>query len=266
MPCSLPEPDSPWAGPTIPPPISRADSRQIDHLAATRYATPTLLLIEHAALACQSVLLDLLDQRRRSDPTRRSRPRPDRILIFAGPGNNGADGLALARLLALRHDLHVLIALAADPADLAPDARLQYDMARARNVPFHPISAPLSEIDVAVDALLGVGLSRPILRDSNPFHAAIDAIALLRAAGADVLAIDVPTGLDADTGRPPSDPAGLPGAAVHADLTVSFIAPKLGFAHPYSRTYTGRVVVKPISIPTSLLRDLAPTSSPRPRT
>src|SRR5262249_46714856 len=91
-----------------------------------------------------------------------------------------------------------------------------------------------------VDGLLGTGLTRPV---EGPLRAVIEAI---NRSGRPVLALDLPSGLDADTGRPQ-------GLAVRATATITFVAPKLGFDQPGAEAYTGAVEVAPIGVPRRLL-------------
>ncbi|MBU0493956.1 MAG: NAD(P)H-hydrate dehydratase [Chloroflexi bacterium] len=169
-----------------------------------------------------------------------------RVLILVGPGNNGGDGLVAARHL---HDAGASVSLYVWKRKLDDDAN--YQQTQERRVPtafaaadggFSALRATLNETDVVVDALLGTGVARPIegqlqdllaeVRDHRP--------ALL-------LAVDLPTGLNPDTGA--LDPAAVP-----ADVTVTFALPKRGFYQPPGAGAVGRVVVADIGVPP----DLAP--------
>ncbi len=175
------------------------------------------------------------------------------ILIFCGRGNNGGDGLVVARLLEERR-LHPEVFLLADPGSLAPDAQEQWtrylalggrhhvvaDADRLATRVRHACRAGTLTPPLVLDALLGTG-SRGAPR--GLCGAAVTLIQQLRATtGAEVLAVDLPTGLDADTGQ-------VPGAAVAADLTVTMAYAKVGFFAYPGRLHTGRVRVVDIGIP-----------------
>ncbi len=136
------------------------------------------------------------------------------LAVVAGPGNNGGDGLVLARL-ARQAGLDAQVLLVADPASLYGEAREAHDDLRASGIdtqPFDP--AVLARADVVVDALLGIGARGDL---GAGLREAIEAI---NAAGRRVFAIDLPSGLDPDTGH------ALP--AVRATATITFIALKQG--------------------------------------
>jgi len=176
-------------------------------------------------------------------------PAAARVAIVCGSGNNGGDGFVIARHL---HNARVSVAilLACEPDRITGDARINYDIVKRMSLPIHRIQTAeqlaaqqvvLREADVVVDALLGTGFSgepRP------PLDAAIEAINA--ASQAKVVAVDVPSGLDCDTGRP-SHPC------VRADLTVTFVARKTGFDARAAREHLGRVIVADIGVPVELL-------------
>lgn len=218
--------------------FSRAGVRALDHAAATELAIPTLLLMEHAALALREAALGVLSQRGL-----------DRVCILCGPGNNGGDGLALARLLWL-DGRNVRALLIADPARVKGDAGMNLQIAQRLGLPLEMAPggppAPLAEParTLLVDALVGTGLERPL---DGAIAAGAAWINRQRDAGATVLAVDVPSGLDADTGRPLGD------VAVRADLTVTLAGMKRGLLNPASRAYAGEVRVGSICLPDGLL-------------
>ncbi len=146
---------------------------------------------------------------------RRHWPDTRSIAVACGVGNNAGDGFVVARL-AREAGLEAEVLLAGDPARLQGDAATNLERWRGLGGPVRAWSgeAPPA-VDVLVDALFGIGLDRPV---SGVFAACVEA---LDAAPAPVLALDVPSGLDADGGE-------VLGAAVHAAATVTFIAPKRG--------------------------------------
>lgn len=189
------------------PLYTAAQTRALDHSAIETQGIPGILLMKRAGT---STLAEI----QRRWPAARS------LTVLCGGGNNGGDGYIVAAL-ARQRGLAVRVFALADPERLQGDAARARRFAAAAGVPvaaWH--GAADLDGEVLVDALLGTGLTRPVRDD----YAA--AIAALNAAPAPVVAVDIPSGLDADTG------AEL-GIAVRAAVTVTFIGRKLGL-------YTGR--------------------------
>lgn len=156
-------------------------------------------------------------------------PHAQRVWIAAGPGNNGGDGLEVAVLL---HDagFTVEVTLLADPARLPADARTAHQRAVAAGVPIGTgLPSPLGPQDLAIDALLGVGATRAPAGDLAALVRHLDAQPCA------VLAIDLPSGLDADTGQP------LGPDCVHATHTLSLLTLKPGLVTGAGRDHTGEV-------------------------
>ena len=164
-----------------------------------------------------------------------------RVLAVAGPGNNGGDAIEAARLLA-EHGLDVTVLLCANPTRLPADARNVLE--RARNSPINFLDAagassvPQGDWDLAIDGLFGIGLTRPI---SGVHRMLVEGINSLRCP---VLALDVPSGLDADTGSI----VGSDGIAVRATHTLTFIADKPGLHTLFGRDCAGHVHVASLDI------------------
>lgn len=161
-------------------------------------------------------------------------PHAPRTWVACGPGNNGGDGLVAAAWL-YRAGRQVAVSLAGDPARLPADALRAWAEAREIGVPIHPGPAcPFTPRpgDLAIDALLGIGASRP------PEGALAGAVAALHDWPGTVLAVDVPTGLDGDTGRL-FDPAA--GRCVRADHTLSLLTLKPGLFTAHGRDHAGAV-------------------------
>jgi len=205
--------------------------READRRTIEDFGMPGLVLMENAATGVV-------------DAVREAYPGARRILILCGTGNNGGDGLAAARHLNNGgHDVSVL--LFGDPSKLSPDAGVNYTLAVAFRVPIRTIAgedlaALATELDdrppdVIIDALLGTGLDRPL---GGRFE---DAVSLVAASGAPVVAVDVPTGLNGSTSE-------VSGTALHADLTVTFAALKRCHAIPPACLHCGDVVVVDIGI------------------
>ena len=251
------------------PLLTPQQCRQLDHIAIDQRGVPSLDLMERAAQAVAEAAEDLLSDRRRENEfapaafcsggelpepvqallDRRRQDSAPWAAVFCGPGNNGGDGLAAARLL-LQRGIAVRTILVGDWAKMTADAR---EMARRlRDVggsieEFDPgdleQSAWLSLCDCAIDALLGVGLKRPVQR------AFLAAVRRLNSLSCSVVACDLPTGLDGDTGR-------VLGEAVRADMTVTFTATKPGLYLDQGRVYSGQVRVIDIGLPGDLTAPL----------
>ncbi|MEF8794210.1 NAD(P)H-hydrate dehydratase [Thiohalorhabdus sp.] len=166
-----------------------------------------------------------------------------RIAVLAGGGNNGGDGYVVARRLREAGAAVVLVAVA-DPERLeadAADAAGRWHQAGGQTVSWE--AAPdLKDFDLLVDALLGTGLSSKV---HTPYH---EAIAAMAAASAPVVAVDIPSGLDADSGR-------VLGIAPTADLTVTFVGRKRGLFTADAGDVTGEVVFDDLGIPESVYAD-----------
>ena len=184
-------------------PLSLHDAAQVRALDARLMAagTPGAVLMQRAAQAAWRAL-------------RRRWPQVRKLCVLAGPGNNAGDGYLLA-VLARRAGWDVQVYSLADPARLRDAAAQAYAEACAQGVQVQPWHAEAVLDGLLVDAMLGTGLAGEL---REPYASAV---ARINASGLPCLALDIPSGLCADTGR-------LWGATVRADLTVTFIALKLG--------------------------------------
>jgi NAD(P)H-hydrate epimerase len=199
--------------------------REIDRRAIEEYGVPSPALMENAGRA-------VADAVRALDPMRR------RVLLVCGRGNNGGDGFVAARHLANGGFEAMLLLAEGEPRG---DAEL---MARSARRMCAVVSSMLAvSPDLIVDALYGTGLTRPV---EGP---ARELIRRINGAQVPVVAVDVPSGLDADTGR-------VLGEAVRATVTVTMGLPKVGFER--AAEYVGRLVVADIGIPRALLESPPP--------
>jgi NAD(P)H-hydrate epimerase len=209
--------------------------RAIDERAASEYGMPTLLLMENAGRAVSERALRMLRKRKNSAA-------PPRVQVLCGKGNNGGDGFVAARHL-LNRGARVECLLAGDPAEVRGDARVNMELLEKLGLPVQPRAggtAPRLDADLLVDALLGTGFRG---EPRGPVGAMITAI---NEAGLPVLAVDLPSGLDADTGRPAS-------LCVRATETVTFGLPKVGLLGYPGRALAGKLAVANISLPHPLL-------------
>lgn len=209
------------------PLVGAETMRALDRHTIEVLGVPGEVLMESAGRAVTEVaLLEI-----------QARPGAEGVRIVCGTGNNGGDGLVVARHLA-QAGVAVEVELIGDPERLSADAARNLERARAVGV---EVSAgPLSGAGpgVWVDAIFGTGLSRNV---EGAAAEAIERIARARKAGARVIAIDVPSGLDADRGQ-------TLGRAVRADRTVAIGLPKLGLALEPGRSLAGEVSVARIGI------------------
>ncbi len=216
------------------PLYSAAQVKALDARAIRAFQLEGYTLMQRAAAAALAEL-------------RETWPRARRLLVLAGPGNNGGDALDLARQ-ALAQGLAVDCILLAEPQALRGEAAQAWQAARQAGLGLQPLQALgklLVAADVVVDGLLGTGLSRPV---SDAFAAVIDQ---LNASARPVLALDLPSGLAADTGA-------VLGAAVVADLTVSFIGRKQGLYTGAARNHTGRIAFSDLAVPAGVYDGCAP--------
>jgi NAD(P)H-hydrate epimerase len=210
--------------------LSRAQVRELDRRAIQDFGVPGVVLMENAGRGAAEILLALGVR--------------GRVVICCGKGNNGGDGFVIARHLDLAgRDVRILLFSPAE--DLRGEARVHHDIITRAGLSIQvpdpaSVNEELKAAEWVVDALFGTGLSSPA---RPPFDRMIQTINSCRAR---VLAVDIPSGLDCDTGEPM-------GAAVHADHTVSFVAMKKGFLNPASRHWTGQVHVAGIGVPKCLL-------------
>jgi NAD(P)H-hydrate epimerase len=223
--------------------FTRDAVRRLDRLAVEEFAIPSIVLMENAARHVTDVALDGLEG-----------IATPKVLVVCGPGNNGGDGLAAARHL---HNagLRVTVFLAGNAAQYAGDARVNLDVINRMGLrvfqmdpanPSRSMAAAadgLGATDLVIDALVGTGLSRDL---NETFEKVVHAINELAADGVPVLAVDLPSGMDADTGSPRR-------VAVRATVTVTFAGIKEGFFALEAQPFLGEVVVADIGVPRELL-------------
>ncbi len=205
------------------------EMREMDRRTIQEWGLPGMVLMENAGRrvvdACEGLLAELP---------------PGRVVIAAGRGNNGGDGFVVARWLHWQgRDVEVCLLPAG--RDLSGDAATNYAFARRMGVPIHEqadrelLDERLREAALIVDAVLGTGISGEVR------GAARQAIEAMNAAEAPVVAVDIPSGLDADTGR-------ILGDAVWAHTTVTMAIPKVGLYQYPGRERCGEIIVAAIGI------------------
>ena len=216
--------------------LSRDEARELDRRAIEECGMPGAVLMENAGRNMAELLRTLGIR--------------GTVVICCGPGNNGGDGFVIARHLD-NVGIAVCVLLCALPEKLAGDAALNYrilinsglqpEVIDLAALDKEKLRAELTTTNWIVDALFGSGQRGPV---RPPFDRIVTAI---NDSGARVLAVDIPTGLDADTGLPQ-------GATIRATHTATVIAPKKGFARPEARAWLGEVHVIDIGIPRRFLR------------
>lgn len=226
----------------MPTHCTREQVRELDRRAIEEYGMPGVILMENAGRGAAQVAAEMLGT-----------PAGKRVVIFCGKGNNGGDGFVVARHL---HNLGVKVGLvlAFQPEEIHPesDAGLNLNIAREMDLPMYVACRAQGEIEAAgqekdadliVDALLGTGLTGQV---REPY---LSLIRLINAADKPVLSIDIPSGLDCDTGR-------TLGAAVRATRTATFVLPKIGFTKEDGPAHVGKVHVIDIGVPKELVESL----------
>ena len=200
-----------------------AQVRELDRISIEEFSIPGITLMESAGGAAYQLM-------------RSKWPDAKTILILCGPGNNGGDGYILARL-AKEDGLAVKLQLIGDHTKLSGDALLAAERCIASGLKSMAYSKEdLGEADVIVDALLGTGLDRDVL---GQWQEVINAI---NSSNTPVLSVDIPSGLNADTGQ-------VMGCAVNADATISFIGLKQGLFTGQGVEYAGDVHFNNLDVP-----------------
>ncbi len=221
--------------------LSREEVRELDRRAIEEFGVPGVVLMENAGRGVAEVLVGLGCR--------------GPVVICCGKGNNGGDGFVIARHLDNR-SIPVRVLLFARPEDLTGDAAVNYQIIARSDLPVElyagdfwdesALQGHLTKADWIVDALFGTGLTGSVRKPLDRVIAAINA------SRAHVLAVDIPSGLDCDTGQPL-------GPTVRAEHTVTFVAEKKGFANASAKEWIGQVHVVDIGAPRPLLQEASPT-------
>ena len=226
-----------------PPPLvlTRAQVREVDRRAIDDYGLPGLVLMENAGRNAAMMLQELGIH--------------GPVVICCGKGNNAGDGFVIARHLE-NNGVDVRVLLATPSSSFTGDAATNFAVLRRAGTPIVEVPADiatawrdeLARAEWIVDALLGPGTQGTV---REPFVSAITAI---NAAKRNVLAVDLPSGLDCDSGA-------VLGSCVRAHHTATFVARKPGFDQSGAREFTGEVHVLDIGVPRALLRELSESSA-----
>lgn len=205
--------------------------RRMDERAVREFGMPSLLLMENAGRSVAEEILKTGAQK---------------IAVICGRGNNGGDGFVAARHLS-NHGRDPIVTLIGDRTQLKGDSLLNFEILNKMGIPFHPYDGKgrpgWDSAELIVDAIFGTGLSKNV---DEPYKSAIAEINRLSEKGITVVSVDIPSGLNADTGE-------VMGIAVRADITVTLAREKEGLRKGEGPRYTGRIVVGYIAMPRVIL-------------
>ncbi|MGB4504345.1 MAG: NAD(P)H-hydrate dehydratase [Syntrophaceticus sp.] len=217
--------------------VKAAEMREMDLDATRRYGIPGLILMENAGLGIVDVIVNRCF---------RGKPQGKKVVIVAGPGNNGGDGFVVGRHLFNRGAL-VKFIISTSPENYSGDAAVNFKIINDMGLPYqvlqpgliNDIKTTIKETDLIVDALFGTGFK------GVPREPLVSLIRMINETGNPVLSVDIPSGLEADTGR-------VAGECIKAVITVTMGMPKIGLYLSPGAQYTGEVVVGDISFPPEL--------------
>ncbi len=207
--------------------LTAAEMKQCDEQTTTEYGIPSLVLMERVALETARIITG----RYGTDIS---------VGIVAGSGNNGGDGIAIARILQ-ESGVSVQIHLMGEEAKCTEQTRMQIRAARMLDIPIH-YGMDNYLYDVIVDAIFGIGISREI---EGKYKEVIEGI---NESHAIVVSADMPSGIHTDSGR-------VMGCAIEADITVTYGYRKLGQLLYPGTDYTGELICVPIGIPDKLVEN-----------
>jgi NAD(P)H-hydrate epimerase len=215
--------------------IGIREARKLDRYARDELGISGLILMENAGREAAEVACDMLFAKRKY------------VVFLCGKGNNAGDGFVCARHL-ITKKIPLFVFIVEDPSVLKGNTLVNYLIlekmkAKIYSLKGNPFGSffrkKLKDAGLIIDGLFGIGLSGEV---KEPYRAVIG---LINAAGRPVLSLDIPSGLDADSGKPL-------GISVKATRTVTFILPKKGFIRNKGPLYTGEVIVRNISVPEKL--------------
>lgn len=206
------------------------EMKEIDRIAIEEYGIPSLELMERAALHVTEKLLSMGCEK------------GSRVAVVCGTGNNGGDGLAVARQLATK-GVEVYVYLLGNKEKSTADSLANQKALEEAGISLLEFGKSLPECEFCVDALFGVGLNREI---KEPFKSAIEAI---NNSEAWVVSCDIPSGINGDSGE-------ICGLAVKADATVTFTCSKPGLECRPGCDYAGEVRVVDIGVPKEIVENV----------
>ncbi|MBE3144863.1 MAG: NAD(P)H-hydrate epimerase [Planctomycetes bacterium] len=215
--------------------MSRDEVRAFDAWAINELGVPGIVLMENAGRSCAQFIIETL-----------SKIKKPKVCIFCGTGNNGGDGFVIARHI-LNAGFAVTVVVCGNIAKIRNDARVNLDILTGLGLKIERLDMEgtddidsrvtklANEANMIIDAIFGTGLTGT-LRDE--YKRLIESINGL---GCPILSVDIPSGLDCDTGQPLD-------AAIKANCTVTFVAVKKGFVFENTRAYTGDIFIASIGV------------------
>jgi hydroxyethylthiazole kinase-like uncharacterized protein yjeF len=217
--------------------LTAEEMQRLDSTAINEIGIPGVVLMENAGLQVVEVIYRIIGD-----------PRGKKVIVFSGKGNNGGDGFVIARHL-LNSGAEVKVLLFADVKDITGDAKVNLDILHAMGQKVISIVNPnsiniakftMAWTDIVVDSIFGTGF-----KGSVPVHIG-NVINIINSSGKPVVSVDIPSGLEANTGR-------VNGPCIRADNTVTFAYAKLGLVINQGLEYVGDLTVADISIPPGLI-------------
>ncbi len=206
--------------------VSGTELKQIEEYAINTIKLPSLTLMERAALSVYEYIVGEYDKDKA-------------VLVIAGVGNNGADGIAIARMLHIS-GRKVAVKIIGNLGKATEEFKIQYEIFNNVKGKIIFIEPDMNKYDILVDALFGIGLKREITGE----YKEIVNIVNDKFADKTIISVDIPSGVDADTGN-------IMGISIKADVTVTFSCKKIGLLLPPGNACAGKIIVADIGIPES---------------
>lgn len=214
--------------------VTGAEMKAYDRATVEKTGIPSILLMERAALEIVRVIREKCGEKKR-------------MAVFAGLGNNGGDALAVGRILAME-GFFVEFWMPKERTKISNETKKQVEILQNLGFSIHD-NLQDREYDIVIDGLFGVGLTRPV---TGIYEEAVIKINTLKDRGAFVVAVDIPSGICADTGK-------VMGCAVRADVTVTFAYAKAGHYFYPGKEYTKELRICPIGIFKEAAEDILPS-------
>lgn len=236
------------------------EAKQIDSISINEIKIPSLVLMERAALSVAEEVKNVYEKlsfngdvrsdlgknvlkTERENKLTTARNDRSRVLVVAGMGNNGADGVAVARML-MHEGIKTDIKLAGNIGHASDEMKTQLEIAGNLDIPF-VTDMEKNEYDIIIDAIFGIGLSRDVEGEYK------DIIEKINDSSSFVVSVDISSGVDASDGK-------ILGVAVNADMTVTFGDLKRGMILFPGAGYSGNVKVKDIGFPQKAVESVSP--------
>jgi hydroxyethylthiazole kinase-like uncharacterized protein yjeF len=207
--------------------VTAKQMQELDRATIEDIGIPSLVLMENAARGVANAVVKFF-------------PETKKILVIAGKGNNGGDGIAAGRILKIRNQRDIVVYLPYEEEELKNDCRVQYNIARKVGIKFVKEFPNLKDFDLIIDAVFGTGFKPPVKGHWG------EIIKKVNTSGKPVIAVDIPSGISADSGE-------VIEPVIKADMTITFALPKYGHVLYPASAYCGKVLVRDISIPVDLL-------------